>query len=153
MKLAWLDYKEHVGPLAGLGEDIPGSGSGASSKYSAVSNMNIPFASLQGGRRRSSSKETGMFGLCERAAIMVVGRVKSTALRCIGPFVQMILSSLNKTASASITFPTGGQRAQNQADMRRPPFPWNHNRLQGKPEQSFHAPHNTRVIGHIAREH
>lgn len=46
--LAWLDYKEHVGPLAGLNEAIPELRSGASSIYSAVSHMSNPFASLLG---------------------------------------------------------------------------------------------------------
>ena len=55
MELAWLDYKDHVGPYAGLNEQFEPSSS-ASSIYSGISNVSNPFASLLGGRRRSASK-------------------------------------------------------------------------------------------------
>lgn len=55
MELAWLDYKSHVGPYAGmpLTAELDSS---ASSMYSGISNMSDQFMSLLGGRRRSSSK-------------------------------------------------------------------------------------------------
>ena len=53
MEVAWLDYKEHVGPLAGLGGDGEGEGVGwgseVSSVYSGVSSMSNSFAALLGG--------------------------------------------------------------------------------------------------------
>lgn len=56
MELAWLDYKTHVGPLAGLDQlDLDDRGSVSSSLFSGVSNMSNPFASLLGGGGRRSS--------------------------------------------------------------------------------------------------
>ncbi|KAJ9649957.1 hypothetical protein H2198_010715 [Neophaeococcomyces mojaviensis] len=62
MELAWLDYKTHVGPLAGLG-DVPELSSSASSVFSGISNISNPFASLLGGRRRSSARPATYTGL------------------------------------------------------------------------------------------
>jgi len=55
MEVAWLDYKTHVGPLAGMGE-VAELDSSASSIFSGISNISNPFASLLGGRRRSSAR-------------------------------------------------------------------------------------------------
>lgn len=53
MELAWLDYKSHVGPLAGL-ESSTEVASSASSVFSGISNFSNPFQGLLSGRRRSS---------------------------------------------------------------------------------------------------
>ena len=62
MELAWLDYKSHVGPYAGLGVGVPELDSSASSVYSGVSSMSNPFAGLLGGRRKSSRANTAFGG-------------------------------------------------------------------------------------------
>ncbi|KAK5071738.1 hypothetical protein LTR64_004485 [Lithohypha guttulata] len=54
LELCWLDYKEHVGPYAGLNFDIDDSASISSSLFSGVSRMSNPFAGLLSGRRKSS---------------------------------------------------------------------------------------------------
>lgn len=68
MEMAWLDYKTHVGPLAGL--DL-GDGSGtrnqssASSIYSMASAVSNPFKSLLGkgySKRHSTSSELNRSG-------------------------------------------------------------------------------------------
>lgn len=61
MELAWLDYKSHVGPYAGmpLTAELDSS---ASSMYSGISNMSDQFMSLLGGRRRSSSRQAAYTG-------------------------------------------------------------------------------------------
>lgn len=54
LELCWLDYKEHVGPYAGLGTDFDDSASISSSLYSSFSRLSNPFGSLLGsGRKRS----------------------------------------------------------------------------------------------------
>lgn len=55
MELAWMDYKQHVGPLAGSDTSF-GVSSSASSLFSGISNMSNPLQSLLGHRRRSSAK-------------------------------------------------------------------------------------------------
>ena len=61
MELAWLDYKSHVGPYAGMGlgagEWTGKDGAGAddgSSMYSGVSAMSQGLTGLLSGKRRQS---------------------------------------------------------------------------------------------------
>lgn len=68
MELAWLDYKNHVGPYANLhipDPDLKFSDDAASSIYSAVSALSNPFQSLLGkvgGGRRKSSVDASRYG-------------------------------------------------------------------------------------------
>lgn len=60
MELAWVDYKEHVGPLAGLNQgDFDDRASISSSLFSGVSHMSNPFAGLLGGGRKNSADVMG----------------------------------------------------------------------------------------------
>lgn len=61
IELCWLDYKEHVGPYAGLNYDFDDSASISSSMFSGISRLSNPFGNLLGGRRRSevNAERTG----------------------------------------------------------------------------------------------
>lgn len=58
MELAWLDYKNHVGPYAGMGlgaEEWNADNGDASSMYSGISSLSQSFTGLLSGRRTSKS--------------------------------------------------------------------------------------------------